>query len=101
MKKEKIEVIRYELGDVLDVSKVFCESTSSHSKKAPGFNSAKIALVLSETTNRDNSRNYTILCDNLKIYTMKAIEMGEEKYLKHIDLESVFNLTGENDGDTK
>lgn len=102
MRKEKIEVIRYECGDILDISKVEAETSSTNGNKAPGFNKAKIAIVLSETNNKDGTKNYTILCDNLKVYTLKSGERGREKYIDHIDLNKYLNIeiSEGNDGES-
>lgn len=97
MKKEMIETVVYEKGDVLDISEVYAVTQAPYerSPKKRTFNYAKRAIVFDVVKTKTMGLVYKVVCENGKDYTFKTAELGDERYIKHIDLDELFSITGE------
>ena len=86
MKEIKRVLYVYEVGDLLDISKVVAKSI----KKAKGFDDAERAIILKANKQKNGMYNYDILCDTGKVCVLREEEQGEEKFIKHVDLTDLF-----------
>lgn len=84
MKTVTVEVNQYEVGDLLDVSKL----NAIHKKEQ--LNSANKAMVISCCQLRGGEFSYDVLTNEGKKCRIKAEELGGEKYLGNIDLTKLF-----------
>lgn len=84
MKKITVEVNQYEVGDLLDISKL----KAVHQKER--LNNATEAIVILCYELRAGGFSYEVLTNEGKKCRIKAEELGEEKYLGHIDLSELF-----------
>lgn len=89
MKEIKRVLYVYEVGDLLDISKVVAKSVYSV-RKAKGFDDAERAIILRTNKQKNGMYNYDILCDTGKVCVLRVEEQGEEKFIKHVDLTDLF-----------
>lgn len=81
MKKELKEIVVYDTGDILDISKV----RARHQK--PALNSATLALViLVIPLISGRGTSYKVITDSGKAVVIMPEELGGEKYVGHIDM---------------
>ena len=80
MKKEMVtkEVITYDPGDILDISRV---QARTHK---PAANEAEFALVLS----KKGKTGYKVLTDRNKCVDLTGDEIEDAQFLKSLDIES-------------
>lgn len=85
MKKIQVETIVYEVGDLLDISSVM----ALHHK--PGLDRAKKGLVVGVHSGA-KGYSYRVVTDEGIMFTVKADETGNERYIGHIDLSPLFDV---------
>lgn len=83
MKKIQVETTVYECGDLLDISSVM----ASHHK--PGLDRAKKGLVVGVHSGT-KGYSYRVITDEGIMFTVKSYETGNERYIGHIDLSTLF-----------
>lgn len=78
---KQVEIREYESGDILDISEVKVQN------RKPALNRARFALVLAIC-----GQTYKVLTDTNAVSFIKQIELGNEKYLSHVDMSNWKNV---------
>lgn len=84
MKSTQIVVNIYEIGDLLDVS----NCSAKHAK--PALNEAERALVINVKNLKYSKYGYDVLTDKGMKVSITPDEIGDEKYIRHLDLSALF-----------
>ena len=82
MRIETIQVPIYEIGDVIGIT----NNIFSLCRKRDIAYKAEKAMIIERNQRQNHSFSYKILCDNGKVVTLKAEELGTEAYLGKVDL---------------
>lgn len=82
---KEIKINVYEIGDIIDISRI---GTSNHKNT---IRDAMRCVVVGVKQMKDGRYGYTVLTDNADKSYLRADELGEEKYVGHIDLSQLFN----------
>lgn len=97
MKKQTVEIMVYEPGDVIDIDQVVfreqngSENSSAKSqKKIARLTSNNRMMIISMEEGRLGIL-YRGIMNNGKLMTLKNNELGSEKYIGHIDLALLMN----------
>ena len=83
---ETIEHVRYEPGDLVDLSEA--KGPSNRAYKA--LNRCKKGIIL-----RENGSSYDVLTDDYHLSHIPPNQLGKIKYIKHIDLDVLMEDAGE------
>ena len=86
MKIETIQVPVYEIGDIIAITNNIFALT----RKRDVARKAEKAMIIERRTRPGNVFSYKILCDNGKVLTLKAEEIGQEEYIGKADLSLLF-----------
>lgn len=86
MKIETIQVPIYEIGDVIAIT----NNIFSLTRKREVASKAEKAMIIERRQSLSNTFSYKILCDNGKVLTLKAEEIGQEEYIGKADLSLLF-----------
>lgn len=86
MRVETIEVPIYEVGDIIAITNNIFTLTRKHEVAQK----AEKAMIIERRHRPGNVFSYKILCDNGKVLTLKAEEIGKEEYIGKVDLSMLF-----------
>lgn len=78
---KQVEIREYESGDILDISEVKAKN------RKPEISKARVALVLCLC-----GHTYKVLTDTNAVSFIKPAELGNEKYLSHVDMSNWKNV---------
>ena len=86
MRIETIQVPIYEIGDVITIT----NNIFKLDRKRDIAYKAEKAMIIERNKSQCNTFSYKILCDNGKVLTLKAEELGRETYIGKADLSLLF-----------
>lgn len=91
----KVEKPVYEPGDLLDVRKVHIDGEGRpNSSKAKAWYKTNCVMVIGIAESASGMRYYSITQDGKSVAILER-DLGEEKYIGHIDLNDFINYLSE------